>query len=124
MGISKQEYQKRIIIIPQDLSWLGERTAGSNTEAALPYVSLKEVLGLGKFDRERLFDGRQSHETCYICYSSGTTGKPKGVEVRFACTILLLLSRQGFHRLPISISQPLLTSQCLSFRRTMAKTVF
>jgi len=38
------------------------------------------LLCKGKLDQEEMFEGSKANETVYICYSSGTTGKPKGVE--------------------------------------------
>ncbi|KAF8622704.1 hypothetical protein AX15_006795 [Amanita polypyramis BW_CC] len=41
---------------------------------------MEDLLKLGTLTEEEKFDGRLAHETVYICYSSGTMGKPKGVE--------------------------------------------
>lgn len=48
--------------------------------------TLSDFIGKGKLEDEEKFDGEKAHETAYLCYSSGTTGKPKGVEV---CPILI-----------------------------------
>jgi 4-coumarate--CoA ligase len=40
------------------------------------------LLHVGKLQEEEKFDGELSNETVYMCYSSGTTGLSKGVEVR------------------------------------------
>jgi len=44
-------------------------------------IRLDDLLGKGKLGQEEKFPGSQSNETVYLCYSSGTTGQPKGVEV-------------------------------------------
>lgn len=47
------------------------------------YVQVEDLLGKGAFKEEEKILGRQARtETAYLCYSAGTTGKPKGVEVR------------------------------------------
>lgn len=43
--------------------------------------TLSDLVGKGKLEEEEKFDGEDAHETAFLCYSSGTTGKPKGVEV-------------------------------------------
>jgi 4-coumarate--CoA ligase len=45
------------------------------------YTQLESLLRGGKLAQEERFDGDQSNETVYLCYSSGTTGLSKGVEV-------------------------------------------
>ncbi|KIN97592.1 hypothetical protein M404DRAFT_160109 [Pisolithus tinctorius Marx 270] len=44
------------------------------------FVRLENLLGRGQLSCEVNFDGERSEETVYLCYSSGTTGKPKGVQ--------------------------------------------
>ncbi|TCD66541.1 hypothetical protein EIP91_001262 [Steccherinum ochraceum] len=44
------------------------------------YTTMASLLGLGKLVQEEAFRGKQTEETVLLCYSSGTTGKPKGVE--------------------------------------------
>jgi len=41
---------------------------------------LDDLLGHGALPEEEKFVGHQANETLLLCYSSGTTGKPKGVE--------------------------------------------
>lgn len=101
MGFSKEALMKRIIVISDGLGWVGGSSAPSSSCGE--YVTLEELLVLGKLEKEEPFDAELSQETCYICYSSGTTGKPKGVEVN-----LFLLSAQiaivyQKYRLPTSI---------------------
>lgn len=45
----------------------------------LPYKSIFELMGGEPSEPER-FEGDQVHESVFLCYSSGTTGLPKGVE--------------------------------------------
>ena len=51
------------------------------------YVLVSDLLKNGTLSEEEKFVGQQAHETTLLCYSSGTTGKPKGVEVS-ACRLL------------------------------------
>ena len=49
--------------------------------AAKDYIRVDDLLGKGQLKQEEKFPGELSHETNILCYSSGTTGKPKGVMV-------------------------------------------
>lgn len=44
-------------------------------------IQMEQLLGKGKLEKEEEFAAEQAQETTLLCYSSGTTGKPKGVEV-------------------------------------------
>ncbi|KAJ7106027.1 AMP binding protein [Mycena crocata] len=93
-GISKEDAEKRIILLSNDLRWAGGPSAARNpVVAGVP--RLEDLLGMGKLNQEETFEGSQANETVYLCYSSvsrreqhfpssltsqGTTGKPKGVE--------------------------------------------
>lgn len=81
LGISRGEGAKRIVVLGAGLKWAGGPDAPTNP-ASRGLVRIDDVLSLGALKEEENFDGEAAHETCYICYSSGTTGKPKGVEVR------------------------------------------
>ena len=71
-GVSKEEARKRIIVMG-----VGDKDATANG-----FVHMDDLLGMGRLSVAEQFDGPLSNETVYLCYSSGTTGKPKGVEVR------------------------------------------
>lgn len=45
------------------------------------YLRVQDLLGKGRLDQEEKFPGELANETALLCYSSGTTGKPKGVMV-------------------------------------------
>jgi acyl-CoA synthetase (AMP-forming)/AMP-acid ligase II len=45
------------------------------------FVKLSELMDKGIMEREEPFYGQLANETALMCYSSGTTGRPKGVEV-------------------------------------------
>lgn len=47
--------------------------------AGTPYKSVYDHFGVSPSAPEK-FNGPQAHETAWQCYSSGTTGLPKGVE--------------------------------------------
>lgn len=44
----------------------------------------------GLLPKEEPFDGHLANETALLCYSSGTSGKPKGVEVNHAYSLALI----------------------------------
>ncbi|KAI5985088.1 AMP binding protein [Pisolithus albus] len=44
------------------------------------FTRLENLIGHGQLSSEVNFDGERSEETAYLCYSSGTTGAPKGVQ--------------------------------------------
>ncbi|KAF7795577.1 hypothetical protein EIP86_006739 [Pleurotus ostreatoroseus] len=44
------------------------------------YITMSDILGKGSLAEEEKYTGEQANETALLCYSSGTTGKPKGVE--------------------------------------------
>ncbi|KAJ7108782.1 AMP binding protein [Mycena epipterygia] len=79
LGVPKQEGDKRIIVLGRDLRWAGGPGAKRSAEAA-GLLTMEDLLKGGKMNQEEKFDGALSNETVYLCYSSGTTGKPKGVE--------------------------------------------
>jgi acyl-CoA synthetase (AMP-forming)/AMP-acid ligase II len=75
-NICNVEARRRIII--DDLS----------TQLVVPrgFVKLSELMNKGRMEQEEPFDdAKLVNETALLYYSSGTTGKPKGVEV---CSVL------------------------------------
>ncbi|KAK7044885.1 4-coumarate--CoA ligase-like 7 [Favolaschia claudopus] len=79
LGLSKAEAENKIVVLRNDLRWAGGPPVAPRREAAA-FCSLEDLLSRGASEKEELFDGKLSHETVYLCYSSGTTGNPKGVE--------------------------------------------
>ncbi|KAJ7109643.1 AMP binding protein [Mycena crocata] len=79
LGVSKEDGDKWIIVLGRDLAWAGGPKAKRSTEAD-GLLTMEDLLNGGKLDEEEKFDGPLSDSTVYLCYSSGTTGKPKGVE--------------------------------------------
>lgn len=77
MDVDDAEAKKRIIqATPAGMSIPGWRC-------------VDDLLGKGQLDREEPFDGAAAHETAFLCYSSGTTSKSKGVEVSARDHLLL-----------------------------------
>ena len=77
-GVSKEEARSRIIVMGVE----------DKDATAKGFIHMDDLLGKGRLNAPERFDGPLSNETVYLCYSSGTTGKPKGVEV----SLLLSLS--------------------------------
>ncbi|KAJ7449083.1 AMP binding protein [Mycena galericulata] len=89
LGVARAEGDRRIIVLTQDLTWAGGPAAKQSSDAA-GLVTMEELLKGGRLPQEEKFDGALSAETAYLCYSSGTTGKPKGVETTHRNVISLL----------------------------------
>ncbi|KAI5124907.1 hypothetical protein M0805_007335 [Coniferiporia weirii] len=70
LGVSSDEARRRIVVT----SW------GLGKKDPKGFQQMEDLLGKGWIETEEKFDGALSHETALLCYSSGTTGKPKGVE--------------------------------------------
>lgn len=75
VGVGEEEVRKRLVIM--DLGDGAKETARKDG-----FVHLEDLLGKGALEEEEKFTPEQVQETLLLCYSSGTTGKPKGVEVR------------------------------------------
>jgi len=71
-GLSKEEVRKRIIV-------MGVRDRDATAKG---FIHMDDLMGKGSLSAAERFDGPLSNETVLLCYSSGTTGKSKGVEVR------------------------------------------
>ena len=72
-GVSKEEARSRIIVMG----------VGDKDATAKGSIHMDDLLGKGRLNAAERFDGPLSSKTVYICYSSGTTGKSKAVEVSF-----------------------------------------
>ncbi|KAG2753999.1 AMP binding protein [Suillus brevipes Sb2] len=76
LGCSEQEIRSRVIVA--GVQWItGAKDASVPDDQLVP---INQLLGRGELTEEVSFDGERSNETVYLCYSSGTTGQPKGVE--------------------------------------------
>ncbi|KAG0693955.1 AMP binding protein [Suillus ampliporus] len=79
LGCSEQEIRSRIIV--SGAQWITGAEDASVPDAELKdLVTINQLLERGELKEEASFDGERSNETVYLCYSSGTTGQPKGVE--------------------------------------------
>jgi acyl-coenzyme A synthetase/AMP-(fatty) acid ligase len=65
-----------MIVLGNDLQWAGGPAAAREPESA-GFLAMEDLLGKGKLDQEEKFEGPLANETLFLCYSSGTTGKPK-----------------------------------------------
>ncbi|KAG7091030.1 hypothetical protein E1B28_010091 [Marasmius oreades] len=80
LSISETEGDNRIIVLSDGLSW-AEGSASPSRSEIKDLLTMEELLTRGSLSREERFDGELAKsETVFLCYSSGTTGKPKGVE--------------------------------------------
>jgi acyl-CoA synthetase (AMP-forming)/AMP-acid ligase II len=75
LGCSEQEIRSRVIVA--GVQWI---TGAKDVSGPSDLVAITQLLGRGELKEEVSFDGERSNETVYLCYSSGTTGHPKGVE--------------------------------------------
>lgn len=68
---------KRLIVIEEGVEWVNNLRAPKRGGEVIRF---EEMLEQGVLEWEEAFDGNLAHETVYMFYSSGTTGRPKGVE--------------------------------------------
>jgi 4-coumarate--CoA ligase len=72
MDLDLTQAMRRIIVA----DWPAPASSGTST-----YIRVADLLGADKLAQEEQFNGDQANETTLLCYSSGTTGNPKGVMV-------------------------------------------
>lgn len=87
-GVRKEEAKKKIVIMG-----VGDKEATSKG-----FIHMDDLLGEGTLRAAERFDGPLSNETVYLCYSSGTTGNPKGVEVSPSIRYRNFLLHPDVHR--------------------------
>lgn len=78
LGLSEREVKQRVIIADYGM----DRVPGTEQ-----FVNIDALLGKGALKEEEKFSGELANEVAFLCYSSGTTGNPKGVMVRLQSTI-------------------------------------
>lgn len=74
LGYSEDDARTRCVVL--DYAGL------SGLPAPAGHLALDDLLRLGTLEREERFDGEDADEAAFLCYSSGTTGRAKGVMVR------------------------------------------
>ncbi|KAJ7185871.1 AMP binding protein [Mycena filopes] len=89
LGVAKREGDARIVVLGRDLRWAGGPSAPRKADAA-GLLTMEDLLKGGKMETEEKFDGDVSNETVYLCYSSGTTGKPKTTHLNVVTLIQVL----------------------------------
>ncbi|RXW23618.1 hypothetical protein EST38_g2224 [Candolleomyces aberdarensis] len=85
IGSSPEEARRRIWIMDTlsdvALSEAPDANGTISIEDGINGVNgLHRLVGKKALEKEEMFDGNDAEESVYICYSSGTTGRPKGVE--------------------------------------------
>ncbi|KAG6836557.1 hypothetical protein H0H93_006784 [Arthromyces matolae] len=80
LNVSDVEARQRIVVLEDGLEWAGGPPSLRRVETKGLKTLADLINGGGTLEHEERFEGEQAHETVYLCYSSGTTGKPKGVE--------------------------------------------
>lgn len=76
---SPAELHKRVVILAYTQA---EQKFDKDSKIDAGYTRLVDFLKEGILEKEEMFPGDQAKETMMLCYSSGTTGLSKGVEVR------------------------------------------
>jgi 4-coumarate--CoA ligase len=82
IGLSEDEARRRLVVLDLD-------GRGAEIAREVGVLGLADLLGHGSLSEEEKVVGSQADESQLLCYSSGTTGKPKGVEV---CGFVMVLS--------------------------------
>lgn len=75
---------KHLNLSPEDaLSRMIVYSDGETTQLpkGFKFTRYEDLSTRGLLPKEELFDGQLSNQTALLCYSSGTSGQPKGVEV-------------------------------------------
>ncbi|KAH9073096.1 AMP binding protein [Lactarius deliciosus] len=85
IGVPEDEARRRLVVM--DIYGNGAETARK-----FGLLELGDLLGHGALPEEEKFTGRQTDETLLLCYSSGTTGKPKGTTHRNLTSVLPMTS--------------------------------
>ncbi|TFK33289.1 AMP binding protein [Crucibulum laeve] len=88
IGVSDAEAAQRIWVVDQIWKEDAPKLLGCNW--------LGDLVGNETLEQEELFDGDLAEETVYICYSSGTTGRPKGVETTHKNVATVLSATQAY----------------------------
>lgn len=78
IGYSESDIRATVVLATS--AWLTSVPDSDISQDFSGLTRLEELLGRGELASEVNFDGERSNETFCLCYSSGTTGKPKGVE--------------------------------------------
>jgi long-subunit acyl-CoA synthetase (AMP-forming) len=71
LNVSADDAKKRIILA----------SYGLRCDVPSGFFRVGDFINIGSLAQEEKFDGVNANETVLLCYSSGTTGQPKGVEV-------------------------------------------
>jgi 4-coumarate--CoA ligase len=70
LGLSQSEADKRIVVLGAGLEWAGGPAAPCNPDS-VGFLRMEDLLSRGALKQEEKFEGKDTHETVYLCYSSG-----------------------------------------------------
>lgn len=85
LGIDNTEARKRVVLMSYTSI---EKAMEKQLSIGPQWTRLEGFLKRGKLDKEEMFSGNEVHESIMLCYSSGTTGLSKGVEVRNSSVLI------------------------------------
>jgi len=93
LNFGHEDALSRIIVYPD-----GE---DASFPKGLKFTRYEDISTRGLLSKEEPFDGQLSNQTALLCYSSGTSGKPKGVEVNIFLS--LSIPHRDHRVLPASV---------------------
>ncbi|KAH9988027.1 AMP binding protein [Russula vinacea] len=90
IGLSEDEARRRLVVLDLD-------GRGAEIAREVGVLGLADLLGHGSLSEEEKVVGSQADESQLLCYSSGTTGKPKGVETTHRNLTSILPMTKAIH---------------------------
>ncbi|KAH7910994.1 AMP binding protein [Hygrophoropsis aurantiaca] len=109
LGCTEAEIRRRVVVAGS--TWLtksrSEEVGDGSPRDLKGLLTITSFLSRGKLESEVPFSGANSNTTVYMCYSSGTTGKPKGVEsTHYNITSVIEILKPAFPPLTPASASP------------------
>jgi 4-coumarate--CoA ligase len=72
LGLKKEDWKTKVVIIPDSFGWVSgvASDARSAPKEVADLLRMEEMLNISALKEEEKFDGRLTHETAFMCYSS------------------------------------------------------